>query len=311
MRPHLLMSMNKFLLLTFLMLGSDFTFSQQKNGSALWHLTIVDSATSKGVERATVSGISTYNFITDHNGVINIDKGFIDQRNNIRISCIGYRSVFYKPEGKYPDTLRLSATMTILNEVTINSRSKDKLLGNINQEAKGGYYPGPNEEIVEYIPNNEEISGIIISVNYVLLNGYKNIAKPFKVNLYSKSKDSMYPAEALIKDSIIVYNTKSLTMVKVDISKYNIQIPGDGFFIGFETLSSSWYGNDFYKTNGREYLRVPGIKGTFKEGNFRYGGTKRTGVKYSLHRHTDNTPLEWAIFEDGTDFAIGATINAD
>ncbi|WP_295794600.1 hypothetical protein [Mucilaginibacter sp.] len=299
--------MKKSTLVTLFLVCVTTTVLSQSNANNIWRLTIADSLTLKGIERATVSGINTGSYITGADGVINIDKNNIGGKS-ITVSCVGYKTLYYKPGGKYPDTLMLSAITTALHEVTINSKPKGTPFGNINLQATGGYLFATNEEIAEYIPNNDKLTGTVTAVEYVLLNNHKGIERAFRVTLYSKVKDSMEPGEPLIKDTLIVYNQKKLPVFRVDISKYNIQLPEDGLFIGIETLSRERYGTETVNDHGSLYPRVPGIKGVFKGGNFRYDDIPRNGVKYAVYRSALNV-MEWSVFEDGTNFAIGAVIN--
>lgn len=293
------------LLFTFCLVSiTQFVFSQKKS-HILWHLTVVDSSTAKGIERATISFINGTDFVTDING--DVDINLVNLTDSVIISSIGYKSRSFIPSGKYRDTISLSASPITLSEVRVKSNLKKLVLGSTDESYDGGYLLSPNEEIAEYIPNNAKVHGTIVSVEFALNNGKKGIEMPFKVNLYLKSDDSMYPDHELIKDSIIIYNLKRLTVVSVDISKYGISVPEKGFFVGFEALSPSWYSKNPIKQRQRTVLRVPGIKGHFGNHHFVVDETRRNGVKYSLIR--DTTPLgSWAIFAEGTNFAIGASI---
>lgn len=282
-------------------------FSQKKSDKINWRVNVVDSTNSIGIGGATVSIINKIKLITNSNGRAEINKVITGKDDSIKVSCIGYKTLQLKLDGKYPDTLRLSSSISILKEVTINASNKGNLLGNVQISYKGGYLPGPDQEIAEYLPNDQKIVGTISKVVFALLDGHKGIGKPFMVHLYIKKKESIYPQQDMLKDSIVVYNPKRTAIVSIDLSKYNIQMPEDGFFVSFQTMSPGWYGKEMITLNGHDFFRVPGIKGVFKDGRFNFDEEERAGAGYALIRNI-NESSDWRKFEYGTDFAIGALV---
>jgi hypothetical protein len=258
--------MNKFLLLIII---PSFAFAQQKQTSLnLWHLTVVDSVTAKGIDRVTVSINKKRYYTTDVNGVIDINRSLINQDDNIIFSCIGYKSNVIVPgiNHRFPDTIKLLASVRSLKEVKISLlKPMETTIGDIKKSYNSHRVPNPEEEFVQYIPNNKKITGIITSIEYVLNDELHGIEMPFKVGLYTKSKKSIFPDEELIKDSIIVYNPQKKRQLSVDISRYNIQLPEDGVIVTFETLSPKYYGKDSIWYKGRNHLKMPGIDMDLKE----------------------------------------------
>lgn len=301
--------MNKLFLICMLGLLSRVAWSQDKSDSkSIWNFTVVDSVNKKSLTAVTITS-GQNSFITDSDGKVGIRKSFLSMNKFIKFSSIGYKTLSYLQTGQFPDTITLSPSIQILKEVVIAPDVPKKLVfGNVNDSYKGGYLPGPDQEIAEYFPNKDKITGTITSVEFMLLDGHKGIKRPFGVHLYRKSKISIYPQEDLLRDSVIVYNPKGLSMVSVDLSKYDIQLPEDGFFISLQTLPAIWYGKDMIQINGHEFYKVPGIKGVFKDGKFKFDEQIIPGVKYALMR-TYFEGMNWKKFEYGTDFAIGATIS--
>lgn len=309
----------------FLMTGSDFAFSQKKDDPAFWHLTIIDSATAKGIERVTIS-INRRNsdFITGINGTIDINKTLINPNDSIKISSIGYNTRLLKPgiDHKFPDTIKLFESITLLKEVKISALNSIQTItiGNIKKSYNKHWHPETNDEFAVYIPNEKKITGTIISVQYFVNDALHGIEMPFKVEIYSKSKNSIFPDQELTKDSIIVYNAKRERRLSIDISKYNIQIPEDGFFVVFETLSPSFYDNDLVWLDkkemvyGKEMYKVPGIDYDNNDKNAPivvFDQKPNKGVMYSVTRRDKAHWDDWTLFREGIDFAIGAIINPD
>lgn len=310
-------------LLLLLLFVSEFAFSQQKNMDTKWHLTIIDSATSKRIERVTISIGQTRSLITDVDGATDIDKHFLDRTDTISISCIGYKSVKLIPGINHilPDTVRLSALVRQLKGVKIGlSKLKEITLGDLKKSYNTHRITNPETENAQYIPNGNKIKGIIISVNYIVNDKLKGIEMPFKVGLYTKSKNNPFPDKELIEDSIIVYNPEKKTHLSVDVSKYNIQLPEDGVIVAFEPLSPSRYGKDSIWYNGHKMLRMPGIdmdlkrKGDYAEHPHDYVDRK---TPYSLVIDVadkwdfDQLLLHSYLYDDGNNFAITITIEPD
>ena len=176
----------------------------------------------------------------------NIDRSFICSKDSIRISCIGYQSLSLKPgvDHKYPDTVRLSASVTALREVIVGPSAPDVVAGIVKKKYRTHSVVNPDESYLQFIPNEKKIKGTITAIEYVLNDELHGIEKPFRVRLFTKSKGSLKPDQELIRDSIVVNNPQKKRIVSVDISGYDIQFPDDGVIAVFETLSLSAYGND-------------------------------------------------------------------
>ena len=280
------------------------------NAQKLWKITIADSVSLKAIGQVTVM-LNKNGFITNDTGVLFIEKRLLKKNDTIKVSSIGYttKNIKLTTNYRYPDTIFLSPSLTILNEVVIKNQGQ-KVLGQIAQRYDGGYLLIPDQEIAEYVPNPNKSSGTINSLIFVIKDDHKGIVGPFKVNIYSKDS-TMYPGENYLKDSLIVYNSKKRPVVIVDVTKYNLAVPPNGFFVGFESLSPSWYENDVVEIKGHKYFKVPGIAGHFKNHQFNFDDDLRTNLKFSLYRDITPQGKTWSIFEAGTDFAIGATIIPD
>ena len=321
---HYLGGMNKLLLSLTLITISGFAFYQQKkNDQNLWRLTIADSVTAKGIENATIVIGKSKNLITDGKGAISIKKNDINPNDDIEISSIGYQTTVLTPDviHKFPDTIWLSESVTLLKEVKINpSKSTGIILGSPNKSHDTPMHPNVNDEFAEYMPNEKKITGTITSVEYELNDDLHGIEMPFNVELLSRSKDSIFPDTALMTDSIIVYNPQKKRHFIADISSHHIQIPENGFFVVFQTLSQSYYSKETVSVDGHEHLKMPGINIYLKEKNQFEGECCdanppiRKGFyclltekrqKWKSFVKTD----QWIVYGEGINFAITATIN--
>jgi hypothetical protein len=252
-----------FLLFALICIMCDFVYGQEKNNSNSWHLRVIDSASGNGIDKANVSINRRSYYQTNFKGFVNIDRSLINNNDTIRITCIGYRPIEIPVSlnHAFPDFIRLSFLVKALSEVKIGYRKSADII--VGTELKSHLTLGTAREnslYVKYIPNDTKINGVITSINYQINDNIHGIELPFKVRLFRKSKDNPFPAEELIKDTIIVYNPQRKTTLSVDITKYNISMPDDGVMVGFETLSPEYYsGKDSVWYKGYEFLPMPGL----------------------------------------------------
>jgi hypothetical protein len=290
-------------------------------------LTITDGVSARGIERATIEVSRRRYFITDFNGIVNIDKNLIIPGDSIKISCIGYKPVILLPvkNYKFPEIVKLSTLVTSLNEVRVRSLNTQEIkIGDIEKSYNTHRVPNPDDEYAQYIPNDKKIRGIITSVEYVLNDELHGIEKPFAVRLYSKNKNSLWPDKELIKDSLIVYNPKRKHLVSVDISRYNIQLPYNGIIVVFAALPRPYYGGDSVWYNKepqgkRWFLKMPGLDMDLKKKDdysTDYNRQNRSGP-YSMVRPGadkwlfDDVKDQFYVFTDGNNFAISITVSPE
>ena len=309
------------LLITFSISNS--TFSQEKNTPALWHLTVVDSATNQGIARATVSVDSGKNLSANDHGQISLRKDLLYKTDTLRISSVGYKAVVFIPgfRVKLPDTIRLVRTAIALREVAVNlNMPKGLIMGDYKKKYYDHRMTGPDEKYLQYIPNNAKAKGTISSIDYVINDELHGIEMPFRVGIYAKNKNNPFPDHTLITDTIIVYNPERKTRVSIDVSKYNLQLPEDGVIVGLETLPPAYYGKDSVLHYGQKMARTPGIDMDLKKkGDYSAHPDNKEDRKttYSMVMEADG---KWSyeqilfdsyLYDDGNNFAITITVVPD
>lgn len=287
------------------------TFAQQKQENPFWHLTVADSTTGKGIDRATVT-LKSNTVATDVQGGVNLNRRTFSEKDTIRISSVGYRTSFYvfRKNRVAPDTIKLSGSVVALQAVEIKSSVPVTInLGDVERVYKGRFLPIPNQELAKYIPNEKKLTGTITRLEFVVNDGLKGIEMPVKVQVFSKSADSMYPDQELIKDSLVIYNPAKQNLLTADISKYNIALPENGFFIVFEILSANRYSKKLIRFLDEDRVRVPGLdKDYVGKSLIDFEEKDRQGKSYSLCRTNKAHWEPWTVLSVGEDFAMGAVI---
>ena len=304
--------MNKYLYFIILLLLVKPGFSQNRLHSLT--ITITDSLTKSGIPNATVK-INPGGFLKrDSTGKIKINNNEASAIKTIKISIIGYKTLFYNASAGHPlpDTFSMARLITSLQEVKVVYRSPVKVkLGNLKTSYNVHWHPWVRMEFAKYIHNDEKISGKIESIELVVNNTMSGIEKPFLLALYAKDDTSLYPGTSLLKDSLIIYNSQKKRNLSVDISKYNIRLPQNGFFVVFETLSPSYYDKELIRAwDGAYVQKVPGLdvdKPNKDSPLIDYYPKVGQDEKYYLDRINKDI---WS-YHPAQDLAIGATIVVD
>jgi hypothetical protein len=177
---------------------------------------------------------------TDENGYFVLDERPVG--DTLIVGCLGFFE--YKvsfSQWKNPMKIFLSEKPFQLQEVIIeNNRKKHTLwLGSqIKTTTRSvGQISFPTvQEIAVLIPNYLQSEGYIHKVGYWISRLGKH-KTPFRVRIY-KNQNGM-PGEDLLQENLIVHARKGNNWFDIDVSKYNIPIPNEGFFISMEWIYSA------------------------------------------------------------------------
>jgi hypothetical protein len=275
------MKLKIFLFLSFLQLS---LFAQ--NNTRI--ITVKDYTNNKNIEWASLSVNRKYFLSANKEGKISLEINKVIETDSITISAIGYISktyIFRELKEKIA-IIYLLPDVQVLNEVVVNTnnRKPERVVLGIAYKffSLGTILTIFNNKYAQFIPNKDGLNCQIKELEFALGDNQKGIDQPFRVNIYTKNKNNKLPYEELIKDDLIVRNYERSQKFTVDISKYNITTPEDGFFIVAETLNKEYYSNKVVNMHKISFNRLPSFKVKFtKEPN---------GEFYNLIK--DRT-LEW------------------
>jgi hypothetical protein len=173
------------------------------------------------------------------------------------------------PDETSKDTVIISALGYEIKKMTISALSKEKkgivklnkkvyLLSEVIIKPKnpkiinlGIHDKKPNSPLISnifgahlglFMENKLNVPGVLKSVSfYICAEGKPNT--PFRVRIYSVNPKSKLPDENLLNENVIVSSKNGEGWVKVDLTKYNIVFPLEGFFVMAEWIYS---GDQYY-----------------------------------------------------------------
>jgi hypothetical protein len=271
------------------------SFTQTK----LKEIYVIDSSTKKPIPFVHIITKSDKNCrITNFNGIFYGDS-LINTTDSIIISCIGYNQKTIHPRNLYKNNpINLNPKKYKINEVEIKekkTRYKNKKIG--MKKEPGSIFPKSNvnffcktgEILAYWVQNNNSYQGYISKVNvYITDKGYPNSF--FRLHVYKCSTHDIKPGKELLQQNILAHGNLGNEWVTINISKYNIQIPENGFFIGIEWLPETK--DKIYSDTlsvGTKYERV--IKGNGIAIGYKH--EKYATSKYKVWRLYRNMDTVW------------------
>jgi hypothetical protein len=199
--------------------------------------------------------------------------------DTLEVSYLGYESKIFVINTLLdkPNMIELEKAENLLNEVVVIAKNAVIIeKGNKDKKSASGigrtYYNWENVFIVaKFIDNDKNEKGFILAVSFFLNKSFHlkyGHQTPFRIRLYDVG-EAGNPKEDLLLDNLIVQAQKKNKWHIVDISKYNIPIPKNGFFVGMEWLISE---DEKYKKEIEvNYVKKDGTKKKRKQMVFGQG----------------------------------------
>ncbi|MBU1821340.1 MAG: carboxypeptidase-like regulatory domain-containing protein, partial [Bacteroidetes bacterium] len=169
--------------------------------------------------------------------VINYSKE--REQDTLSISSMGFNEARIPYHDLYDGIkVYLKIRPVQLDEVIIrnNVQITDLWLGSKQNSSVSNICPRGEESIQEvalFIPNTGNYQGYIAKVGYYI--GDLGKAKtPFRVRIYKN--ENGIPGKDLLKENVVIHGNKRNAWRDVELKKYNIPLPVDGFFVSMEWI---------------------------------------------------------------------------
>lgn len=181
-----------------------------------------------------------------------------DLTKKIHISCLNYNDTIVLVKDLMNKVLYLSPSTFQLDEVVISRRLnkeieidtyKRKDIKTSFGATKGN--PWIVTKLFKYKASYKE-TPYIKDVTVYFGSWMMRKKGKFRLRLYSVDPITKKPKNDLIRDNLIVSMKKKNGKIKVDISKYNIEIQGEGLYVGIERLEIPYNFHEYtYTLNGK------------------------------------------------------------
>ena len=157
-----------------------------------------------------------------------------DTNKTLVFSAIGYETI--KAKASQVTVIILKSTAYQINEVVIAKRfeTKEKEIGATKSVISQAFDNGPRID-VKYFPYYPEYKKTKYIKQIVINTDSKIESAICKIHLYSVSPDG-FPSESLLEKDFIATIKQGLKKTRLDVTPFNLRMPKNGIFIGFEKL---------------------------------------------------------------------------
>lgn len=205
---------------------------------------ILDDSTNLAISFSTVAlknkGVGV---ATGMNGVFNMIIPKYDKNDSLEFKALGYKDYHillndFLSDANNETTIEVKLTPTSfkLDEIEVFPTKEEETLGTLsNSTFGGGYNFTPGAQVVVFIPNQRREKGIIKSISYFFTNKSSKPKAPFRIKVLEADQNGR-PGNDLLLESAIVNAPKSDEWFTVNLEKYNLPFPENGYFAGLELI---------------------------------------------------------------------------
>ncbi len=204
---------------------------------------IIDKETKEPVAYANISFLESDRGISsneDGTFSLEIDKKML--KDKVHISCLNYKDTIVNAFALQNKNLTMQSKNEVLNEVVISKKvDKEFVIDNYKRKNIKSTFGGSQSSpwiVAKYFKYKKEydktpyLKEIIVYFGSML--GRKK--SKFRIRLFKIDKDSGKPSEDLTRENIIAFSRKVDGKVKINVFKYDIEFPKEGFFVGLERI---------------------------------------------------------------------------
>ncbi|MDD7913269.1 carboxypeptidase-like regulatory domain-containing protein [Polaribacter ponticola] len=225
-------------LLFFLLISSQL-FGQKINFNG----TLLDFETKEPVVYANISFLKTSLGISSlENGTFNleIDEKLLQEK--VHVSCLNYKDTIFLAKDIYNKVLYLKPKRFQLDEIVLSRKiDRELIIDKYKRKDIKGTFGGRQSSpwiVTKYFPYKKEYENISYLKEITVYFGsiFAREKSKFRVRLFKINNSTGFPSEDIISQEIIATSKKINGKVIIDVSKFDIEFPKDGFFVGLERI---------------------------------------------------------------------------
>ncbi len=227
--------------------------------------TIYDQKTKEPIPYVTISFHNeSRGTSTDEKGYFFIDVPTSCLEGKAHISSLGYNDTIVavktivskktvelrkkKYKNNKDRTIKSLENSGIINSITINDLQKG-FSSSTMPSVLAAYYQNTNKEI-----GKQYIGKITVFLNKD--EEFKRKAAKFRIRIYAVDTVTKKPSNDLLKENVILEVTANDNSVSVDMSKFTIEMPNTGVYVGLEWLfvPYNWYAEKSRGSNNNQLV---------------------------------------------------------
>lgn len=225
--------MKKFLLFMFFPL---FLFSQKIEFSGR----LVDAISKEPIPYANISFLNSYKGIsTTEKGEfsMNLSKKYLFEK--VHISCLNYKDTIVFANELQEKTFYLNSKEIVLDEIILEKKvDKSMVLGDVKNRVRGIHTMGMRM-VAKFFPKDKRSNccNYLKSINVYFADKSNHRKKSkFRIRIFNKSAETGLPDEDVLNVNLPIEIDENQKSVKIDLSKFDIEMPENGIFVAFEKL---------------------------------------------------------------------------
>lgn len=138
------------------------------------------------------------------------------------LSSLDFHKIYLAPVALPLDSVELSAPRAEID----NEGNRGPVMGSLYLDTHG-------QQVALFFKNKRKTSGRIKSLNF-FLSGKGNTGAPFRVRVYGLNDSLLCPGTELLPEILIVRPVSGRGWLEVDVFRYNLRVPENGFFVAME-----------------------------------------------------------------------------
>ncbi|MEM9929836.1 MAG: carboxypeptidase-like regulatory domain-containing protein [Bacteroidota bacterium] len=203
--------------------------------------TVIDANTKEAIGYATVSNEdNSQGTYTSETGTFSITGSIGD---TLTVGSLGYQTQVFIISSANSFQVHLVPVSYALKTVDVakrrKSKAKKKMVGKVKKSNRFGLSSDKGMILSRYMPNEEKATGYLAALAYRFLNTFtESCAGLIRVRIFEAvmQEGTLKPGKDLLLDSPITALGPKRTIYKVDATKWAIEIPEAGLFVGMEFL---------------------------------------------------------------------------
>lgn len=201
----------------------------------------IDSITKKPLCYSIISADKETCVIADSTGNFVIQVK--DESDSCIVSLLGYYTKKVILNRNTDNIIELAPKTNALKTVDIYSskvKTNNRKIGYRGKKFRGWWFCGIGDIVACYFPNHSNTKGYISNVGFYIMT-FGHPSTKFRIRIFDLDTITMTPNNDILDTNLIVQSNIRGEWFFVDLRKYSISVPRNGFFVAMEWIPTAIY----------------------------------------------------------------------